>query len=172
MADLSAGTLLTASIFNMKVRKRIARARRVTNSSSSTSTTEVGVLRLDDIPLLAGHNYKITYQVHMDTATSAANNTARELLRYTTDGSTPTTSSGILPGSGSEATFGNIANVESIHVETDYSPVADELLSLLLTIRHVAGTDAVIAQADGSVFHTQVYVDDMGDDPGEIGVDV
>lgn len=170
MADLPAGTLLTASVFNNKVRKRVARARRVSNSSSTTSTTEVAVLRLDDIPVLAGHNYQISYMCHVDTTTTT--DTYRTIVRFTADGSTPSTSSGVLAGSGGEAMIANASTVDSNMITTDYTPAADEILSLLLTVRHVNGTSAGILQADASVFHTQMYVDDMGDDPGDTGVDL
>lgn len=170
MTDLAAGQLLTASLFNMKARKRVARARRVSNSSSSTSTTEVAVMRLDDIPILGGHNYRIGYQCTLDVGTNV--DTLRTILRITTDGSTPTTSSGVLGGSGAEELLSNAATPVSNFTETDYSPASDELLSILLSVRHVVGTSAGIIQADGSVFHTQMYVDDMGDDPGDTGVDV
>lgn len=170
MTDLPAGTLLTASVFNNKVRKRVARARRVSNSTATTSTTEVGVLRLDDIPVLAGHNYSIGYQCSMDVAT--VTDTMRALIRFTADGSTPSTSSGVLAGSGSEGMVASATTTEAIFVETDYTPAADELLSVLLTIRHVIGTGNIILQADASVFHTQIWIDDMGDDPGDTGVDI
>lgn len=170
MTELAAGQVLTASTLNMKLRKRIARARRTTNSTSSGTTTEVGVLRIDDVPILAGHNYRIGYMCHMDVLT--VTDTMRGLLRFTTDGSTPTTASGALAGSGSEGMVASNSTVETIFVETDYTPVADEILSLLLTIRHVVGVGAIILQADASVFHTQIYVDDVGDDPGDTGVDI
>lgn len=170
MADLAAGTLLTASIFNTKVKKRVARARRTSNATSSGSTTEVSVLKLDDIPILAGHNYRIAYVCHVDTTTTT--DTYRTIIRYTTDGSTPTTSSGVMAGSGGEAMIASATTVDSHTIETDYTPSTDELLSLLLTYRHVAGVGASTLQADASVFHTQIYVDDMGDDPGDTGVDL
>ncbi len=170
MAQITAGQTLTASLLNSKFRKRVARARRTSNSSATTSTTSVGVLRLDDVPVKAGVNYAITYKLTGDTTT--ATDTLRTLIRRTTDGSTPTTSSTLLTGSGGETSFSSGSSGSTLTVTTDYTPVTDELLSLLLCIQHNLGTSSMIAQADGGIFLTEMYVDDMGDDPGNTGTSV
>ncbi len=170
MAQLTAGQTLTASLLNQKLRKCVARARRTTNSTSTTSTTSVGVLRLDDIPLKAGVTYRITYKLTGDTVTST--DTLRGLIRYTTDTTTPTTSSTLLVGTGGECVFTSGSSGSTLVVTTDYVPVTDEYLSLLLCIQHTLGTSAIIAQADGGIFLTEMYVDDMGDDPGNTGTSV
>lgn len=170
MAQIVAGQTLTASLLNQKVRKCVARARRTTNSSATTSTTSVGVLRLDDIPVRAGVTYRVTYKLTGDTVT--ATDTLRALIRYTTDTTTPTTSSTLLLGTGGETSFSSGSSGSTLVVTTDYVPVADESLSLLLCIQHTLGTSAIIAQADGGIFLTEMYVDDMGDDPGNTGTAV
>lgn len=171
MADVQAGQVLTAATFNRKVRKRIARGRRVTDSTSTNSTTEVSVLRMDDIPLKAGENYSIKYQGTWDTTTATAEG-MRAVIRYTIDGSTPTTSSTVLPGSGAEVKLTDAGVFTTFHSETDYTPSTDETFSCLVTIRHVTGTVATILEADASVFHTQIWIDCMGDDPGDTGTDL
>lgn len=168
--ELVAGQVLTATLLNARLRKRIARARRTSNSSGSTSTTAVAVMRLDDKPLIAGHNYKITWKGNFDTTTTT--DTMRGYIRYTTDGSTPTTSSAILPGSGGEVVFVNASSAAICTVETDYTPVLNEILSLLLCIQHNIGTSSCILQADGSTFTTDMYIDDMGEDPGNTGTNL
>lgn len=170
MASIAAGQTLTAGLLNEKFRKCIARARRTTNSSSTTSTTSVGVLRLDDKPVKANVTYRITWKFTADTTTTT--DTVRGLIRYTTDGSTPTTASALLVGSGGEGVFVNASSGDTITVVTDYTPVTDELLSLLLCIQHTIGTSAIVAQADGGIFITQMYIDNMGDDPGNTGTAV
>ena len=171
MVDVQAGQVLSAALFNDKTRKRVARARRTTDSTSTNSTTEVGVLRLDDIPLKQGRNYSIKWQATWDTTTATAEG-MRALLRYTVDGSTPTTASTVLAGSGGEFKITDAAVFTTVDCETDYTPAADELFSCLLTIRHVTGTVATILEADTSVFHTQIWIDDVGDDPGDTGTDI
>lgn len=166
----AAGDVLTAAGLNNAVRKAVARANRVSNSTASASTTEVGVLRLDDIPLLGGHSYRIAWSLNFDVTTNA--DSMRALLRYTNDSSTPSTASTILPGSGGEAELTDNAIAEHLQVDTSYTPASNELFSCLLTIRHNQGTSVSIAQADASVFHTQIWIDDMGDDPGDTGTDI
>lgn len=170
MAQITAGQTLTASLLNAKFQRCVARARRTSNSSATTSTTSVGVLRLDDIPIKASVNYRITHKVTGDTTTST--DTLRTLLRYTTDGSTPTTSSTLLVGTGGETSFTSGSSGSTLIVVTDYTPVTDELLSVLLCIQHNLGTSSMIAQADGGIFLTEMYIDNMGDDPGNTGTNV
>ncbi len=170
MVDVAAGQTLSAALFNDKTRKLLARARRTTNSTATTSTTEVGVLRLDDIPLRQGRNYEIRWVANFDVNTAA--DALRGLLRYTTDGSTPSTSSTILPGSGGESVSANIGVAEHMDVTTDYTPAADEIFSCLLTVRHAVGTSSSVMQADSNTFHTQIYITDNGDDPGDTGTDI
>ena len=168
--SFAAGDVLTAAGLNNATRKCIARARRVTDSSATTSTTEVSVVRLANIPIIGGKLYRVTYTCNGDVATNA--DSLRAVLRYTTDRSTPSTSSTILPGSGREVEITDAAIFEALCAETDYTPAADEWLSLLLTIRHNQGTSSSVLKGDTSVFMTQIYVDDMGDDPGNTGTNL
>lgn len=170
MVQVAAGEVLSAALFNDKVRKRIARASRTSDSSASTSTTEVSVVRLDDIPLKQGRNYRIAWTLNFDVSTNA--DSMRGVLRYTIDGSSPTTSSAVLPGSGAEVELTDAAVFEHLHCETDYTPSTDEMFSVLLTIRHNQGTSSSIAEADTTTFHTKIYIDDMGDDPGNTGTNL
>ncbi len=166
----AAGEILTAAKLNRYTNTRVARARRTTNSSGSTSTTSVGVLRLDDIPVFAGISYKITWKANFDVGTAA--DTMRGIIRHTTDGATPSTSSAILPGSGGEALFTLNTSAFGCTIETDYTPSSDQLLSLLLCVQHNSGISAGIMQADGTTFTTDMYVDLVGDDPGNTGTSV
>lgn len=170
MAAFTAGQVLTASLLNKRTRKNIARARRTTSSTATTSTTYVSVLRLDDIPLEGGKHYRITYHVHFSTST--VTDTLGALLFHTTDGSTPTTSSATLPGSSGDVDFGSTAELPHITNMTDYNPASDETLSLLLGVHHVTGTSSSNLSANGVGTITTIYIDDMGDDPGDTGVDL
>lgn len=170
MAALEAGQLLTATLLNDKLRKRVARGRRTTNSSNITSGTYVSVLRLDDIPLKAGRAYDIIWKAHFTVAT--ATDVLGVLLFYTTDGSTPTTSSSVLPGSSGQVDFASTAQTPVATVIADYNPVVDETLSVLLAANHVVGTSNSNVTANGIGFVTSLYVDDKGDDPGDTGTDL
>lgn len=143
-----------------------ARANRIT--SSTTTTTEVGVLRLDDVPMYLGRTYKIwTTPLFLDT--SVANDVAAGNFRYTTDGSTPTTSSGLLDSCQSvlvNATFPNTGNII-----IDYSPTVDQLFSVLLTVSRQTGTGN-ISITSSSTAPICINVEDIGQDPTDTGVDI
>jgi hypothetical protein len=143
-----------------------ARGNRTT--SSTTTTTEVGVLRLDDIPIYAGRTYRIwTSPLRLDT--SVANDVARANIRYTTDGSTPTTSSTVMTNA--QALLANIADGDSVDICIDYSPSADELLSLLLCVARQSGTGNISIIA-ASTTPINMVVEDIGLDPTDTGTDI
>lgn len=170
MAALTAGQVLTAGLLNRKLRKNVARGRRTTSSTATTSTTYVSVLRLDDIPLTAGITYRITWKAHFSIAT--ATDVLAGLLFYTVDGSTPTTSSTAVPGSAGEVDFASTSQQPVCTVVTSYTPVTDETLSVLLGVKHIVGTSSGTMTANGFGTTTEMYIDDMGDDPGDTGTDL
>lgn len=170
MAALAAGQVLTASLLNKKLQRRVGRARRTSNSSSSTSTSYVSVLRIDDIPMWAGLNYTITWKAHVSVAT--VTDIMVVDLHYTTDGSTPTSASSTLPGSNSEVDFGSTSQYVGVTLMTDYTPATDLTFSAILTMKHLAGTSSGILRADGTSYTTAIYVDMEGEDPGDTGVDL
>lgn len=143
-----------------------ARGNRTT--SSTTTTTEVGVLRLDDIPLYMGRTYKIwTTPLRLDT--SVANDIARALIRYTTDGSTPTTSSTTLHIA--QSILPDATNGQNVDIMCDYSPTTDELFSCLLTVARQSGTGN-ISIIGASTSPINVVIEDIGLDPTDTGTDI
>src|SRR5690349_21528433 len=71
----------------------ISYGRRDTSSSGSTSTTAVGVLRLDNISVVAGRSYIINVTCHPNSSVQTDN--VRVEVRGTTSG-TATTASSVL----------------------------------------------------------------------------
>jgi chitobiase/beta-hexosaminidase-like protein len=147
----------------------IARGRRTSNSTASAS--EQGVLRLDDIPITNGRLYQI-YTSGLMLDSTVANDESRARIRYTTDGSTPTTSSTILPGSQADYRQADAGIPEHVHIRTTYAPSSDQTLSLLLTTSRIAGTGNISIGADGTSNVCDLYVMDCGEDPGDTGVDI
>lgn len=174
MATLAAGQVLTATLLNSKLRKRIARAKRITNSTVSTSTTYIPVLRLDNVPLQAGRNYSVTWKGHFQVAT--ATDVLSAGLFHATDGTVATTSKSFLPGSTGNVDFAVVQQTPVVTVVVDYSPPVDQYLSLLLAFAHLSGgsggTSNSFMVANNAGFTTEIYVDDMGDDPGDTGTDL
>lgn len=168
MADATAGQILTARTFNMKVRKCIARARRTTTSSTSSSSTPVAVLRLDDIPILAGHTYRITWIAKANT--TVAGDVTRGIMHFTTDGTVPTSANAQVLGSTASTTEAGTGS--TLVCVTDYTPSVDQTYSVLLSIFRNSGTGAVSFASNATTILTQIYIDDMGDDPGNTGTDL
>ena len=146
----------------------IARTRRTTNSSSTT--TEIGVLRLDGVPLFAGRLYEFrTNAIEVDS--TVANDGIRLLLRYTTNGTVATTTSDVFTIS--QLIQVNAGHGEYIQPAATYVPPVDQILSLLLTVTRSIGTGSVNTVAgSGLPGPTELLVVDHGRDVGDTGVQI
>lgn len=140
----------------------------IRTSNSSTTTTEVGVLRIDDIPITGGHRYEIkTNSIIIHSTT--ANDVVRAAIRYTTDGSTPSTSSTQLCVA--QDAIVNTSFPPSTVASGTYVPATDETLSVLLTVSRQTGAGNV--QIIGSAtLPTELTIVDLGIDTADVGVDV
>ena len=166
----TAGQKLTAAALNAATQKSAGLGRRITTSPLSASTADVAVLRCDDYPLLAGHRYRI-FSSPLALDSSAANDEIQARIRYTTDGSTPTTASPILPGSSVALRQVDPSVPEHRTIVTTYAPAADELISMLLCVRRIAGAGNASIFADGTDI-IEISVDHIGEDPGDTGTDL
>lgn len=163
---LRSGSRALAADVVAAARKIVGRARRLSNSS--TTTSEIGVLRLDDVELLADHVYEIQTSSLLVTS-SVANDIVHVKLRYTTDGSTPSTSSTLLTQSGERIEV--TASGGYTQAIGTYAPSSDEALSVLLTVARNSGTGNVSINY-ASVAPIEILVIDLGEDPGDTGVDI
>lgn len=146
------------------VRKRVARARRETNSSNS-SGSEVEVLRLDGVQLKAGHTYTIWCPV-VRQRTNTVGDLIRSRLRQSTTG-TATTASDEKQSIAERFATANDDLTRSMGYS--YSPASDETLSVLVTVIRASGGGVAFLQASSSQ-PLELFVDDMGEDPGDTGV--
>lgn len=159
-----AGQIADPAAYNTDTKRRVARTARTT--SSSTTTTETGVLRLDGVQVLAGHTYTIRTGSLLPVS-SVANDYVGVKIRYTTDGSTATTSSTQLHGVQTRIT--GASGNETSKVEASYNPASDQTLSVLLSVSRVAGTGN--AKIDGAATTPiELWIDHDGVDPGDTGV--
>lgn len=139
----------------------IRRHRRTTTSSNSTGT-DVGVIRFDDVAVTAGRLYVVMYRCNPNS--SIGTDILRTQVRYTTDGSTPGTSSTVLPGSTALPPDGT----GTITQIAEYTPGSDLALSLLLCVGRETGSGNVNLFADGPRA-TSLLLFDCGEDPGDGG---
>jgi hypothetical protein len=144
----------------------IKRHRRTT--TSTTTTTEVGVIRFDDVPVVGGRLYHI-YTSTLQLASSVNNDGLAANLRYTEDGSTPSTSSTVMTSFRDQQVNATTGFTGMISVM--YAPASDLELSLLLTVARITGTGN--AQMSGSAtFPIDLVIEDIGIDPGSTGTNI
>jgi len=156
----------TAAELNLAVQKVVARGKRTSNSGSTT--TEVGVLRLDNVSLKEGYLYWIcTGNLNIDGGTNNNNIGAR--LRMSTSGAAGTSDTLMQAmnydqqsAAASEAGAGILAS---------YTPGADETGSFLLSVAAFVGAPTV-SMLGSATQPIELFVVNMGIDPGDTGVDV
>lgn len=141
----------------------IARGNRV--SSSTTTTTEVGVLRLPVGTLAAGVTYLIRTSSMLMACTASA--TLGGYLRYTTDGSNPTTASTAMI----QAQVDVVVSYQSLVLSALYTPATAVNLTLLLTCARAAGSGNA-SIAGGAATPIDLWVTVAQKDPGDTGVDI
>lgn len=140
----------------------------IRTTNSSTTTSEVGVLRLDDVPITGGHRIEVkTNSITLHSSVNA--DVVRAIIRYTTDGSTPTTSSTALCDA--QLTVNNTTFPTTSIASGTYVPASNETLSALLTVSRQSGSGN--AQLLGSSsFPLELTIVDLGVDSGDVGVDI
>lgn len=144
----------------------VKRALRTTNSS--TTTSELGVLRLDDVPVLAGRLYKIWTSplFVVGTVTTDVNGVT---LRSNTSG-VATTSSNLETQIQHQVANTSHPPIESSIIMPFVSAV-DVTLSVLLSVfRGSGGTGNASLQTGGGIFPMHLVVECIGFDPGNTGV--
>lgn len=146
----------------------VARGRRTTTSAIAT-TTEIGVLRLDNIPVFDSKAYAITTSsINIDT--SVANDIGDARIRVAqnpTPGTVATTAStqiGHVRNTIDDAAASNV-----IPANAFYFPTADGYLSVLLSLFRQAGTGNIIIFCSATEL-LDLVVWEMGLDPGDTGV--
>lgn len=144
----------------------VARGRRTTTSSGTT--TEIAVLRIDDIPIIGGRTYKISTSC-MSMQATVNNDIVSANIRYTTDGSTPTTSSTALGGLG--VSIPNAAVGIAHPFIGYYYPASDQTFSVLLSVARASGTGSASIGASATQ-PIDLIIEDMGIDTGDVGVDL
>jgi hypothetical protein len=142
----------------------IARGNRTTSSSSTTS--EAGVLRLDAVPFTAGKVYRL-WTPPMIFQSTVANDLINAHIRINTSG-TATTGSAQLTGlvdtansaSGPQRTKGMTAL---------WAPATTGVASILLSVSRDGGTGSVALNAS-SVYPIDLVIEDCGADPGNTAI--
>ena len=161
------GDVIFASDINNQP-KIIARGQRTTATAAIT-TTETGVIRLDDVPVRNGYCYEITVD-NINIDTSVANDIGIVRMRYVfaaSAGSTATTTSTQL--NTWRNTIDDATNSNVLPWVNHYFATADGFLSILFSLQRQAGTGNLIWFCSATDV-CNVVVKDIGSDPGNTGV--
>lgn len=162
LQDVDLVTYYNGSAWAPMPGSHIAYANRTT-SSSTTTTTEIGVLRLDSVPIVSGVSYRIwTSPISLLSTVTADVVTAT--IRASTSG-TATTASSTVGNPIRQVT--NSSQPAATPLSVVYTASTTGSLSVLLTVVRVFGTGNV------SIFGTsEIMVESIGRLPADTGVDL
>jgi len=143
----------------------VARGDRQTNSTAASA--EQSVLRLDNVPLVNGRVYWIGTNP-LVTDVTVNNDAPRVFIRINTAGTATTASTNIALNQSRTAdqTIGELLSVGLM-----YTPGATVTASILLSHSRASGTGNVQILGSSTI-PIQMWVVDLGDDPGDTGVDL
>ncbi len=148
----------------------VARGRRSTVTGNIT-TTETGVLRLDNVPVRAGRAYLITTN-NLNLDTTVSNDIAAARLRAVqatgtgTTASTSSTLAGQWRNTIDDSVYSNLGVAQAF-----WLPSSDGFLSVLLSAVRINGSGNIVMYANsvsGELIDMAVL--DLGTDPGDTGV--
>lgn len=167
----TAGQELRATQYNLDTQQITALGRRNSDSSASTaSSPQTGVIRLPGVAVTLGYTYVVEVNCHLKS--SVASDIIEVSIRHTTDGTTPTVSSTVLPGgsfSGNVPT--NASHQESKTWRVPYTPAADLTLAVLVAIGRIGGSGNCILEGSGN-YETMVSIWNAGLAVTDTGVDL
>lgn len=153
------GEIADPGAYNRDTRKLVARGSRGTNSSTTT-TTEIGVLRIDSAPLKAGRAYEIVTSTLL-LGSTVGTDEIWSRLRVSTTGTAEISST--------ELAFAKAQNGSgSVVLRGTRYPASDETLSVLLSVIRNSGSGNVSIFAGTNGMTVEIY--DMGTDTGNVGV--
>ena len=161
---VAAGDPIESSDVNeLYLHKRGARS---TDSSPTSGTTEVGVIRIDNCDFKAGKAYMVC-SGNLRPDLTVATDRVKVNLRYSSAGAA-TNSSGEI-GRVESATVGDLNSLPPV-MGMIY-PTADEpTASVRMSIVRPTGTGTFFLEADPT-HGIQIFIHCLGDDPGDTGTD-
>jgi len=136
-------------------------------TSSSTTTGEIGVLRLDNISVLANRMYRI-WTSPLRLLSTAADDTVAARLRISTSGAATTASTSLAELALGQPPFTS----QSVPINAKYIPGSNQTLSVLLTVTLIGGTGTVSMTVSSVNPNIDLIVEDVGPAPSDTGVDI
>lgn len=146
----------------------LARWSRSTPSSATTSI--IGVMRIDGIPVTAGVAYPI-HTAGLVGASTVVNDDVEIHIRVRTGGAAATTTDPVVAGAMSRMRFASGIGSPIIPISALYVPASTTTISLLLCVTRAGGTGSVTTYAD-STYVTTMWVQGAGVAPALSGVNI
>jgi hypothetical protein len=159
LVTVFAGGIADPGQYRVDTRKCIARARRITSSSTASSSTNVTVLRVDGVAVVAGRLYRIC-TTPLLAASTVGTDVVGATIRVSSTGTAVVGSTELQAAAATAA--------RTMPIATWYAPTADEELSILLSVLRISGSGNC-SIASGANVPIDLLVFDDGPDPGNIG---
>jgi hypothetical protein len=137
---------------------------RTSTKATAGAAVEIGYLRLDSVPLVAGYLYEV-YAFNLRWDSTVATDHCRFNIRYSSTGAA-TTASTVFARSEGDPDLQSMPELKTL-----YSPSSTESGSFLLSFLRTSGTGTVTIQADDrGVWLVVKCIGTSG--AGDVGVDV
>lgn len=156
--SVSGGLTVTGTYSGAVARGVISHFERTTSTTPTSSAARAFHISAS---MVAGRMYRIWTNSVAIFSTVAGDDVAMEVT-YTTDGSTPTTSSPLLPGGAVQDRMQSTTNGMFKGIATRYTAASSLTMRLALCVRRKSGTGDVSLFADGTSYVIQLLVQDIG----------
>ncbi len=154
----AAGQIVTEDDIRAITNRPVARANRSTTKTGVTG--EVGILRLANVSLTSGRLYRIEGKTRGDSSVNTDSWISR--IRYVLGGPATTASTILERCEGDDQKTGTVVAL--------FTPTTTGTYSFLMTVARAIGSGTFVFEPDEG--GTTVVVYDMGEDPGDTGVDI
>lgn len=147
----------------------LGRWRRTT--SSTATTTVVGVIRVDNIAVTANRAYTVRTG-GLVPSSSVVNDDVEIHVRFKTGGTAAATTDAVLPGSALRGRYGGGTNGLIAGINALYVPAATTTLSILLCVSRSGGTGSVSIFSDTGAYPIDLWLEDAAVAPALAGVNI
>lgn len=130
------------------------------DTANTSGTTALLCVRFDFSNLYDDRVYR--FHLEYELVGTTTNDVFRTTVRYTTDGTDPTTASGILDGSEQRVTIPAGKRIR-VQVDTEWRPAADyDRMKTIVVIQRSAGTGTALIELSDPNTSLRVSVEDIG----------
>ncbi len=130
--------------------------------------TELGVMRLNTVSLLGGYRYKVMSSSLV--LIPVQGDTAKVAIRYSTSGTAGLTDTVL--GSAEATVYSSFRAINTPTIAFTYAPGSNQNVSFLMSLNRTGGTSGAISLTGSSTQPVEMWVECVGPDTGDTGVDL